>query len=219
MNIILLGPPGAGKGTQAKFICEHFDIPQISTGDMLRAAINAGTQLGIAAKKVMDEGQLVSDDIIMGLIKERITEPDCANGFLLDGVPRTIPQAQGIRDYDISIDVVVEISVADDVIVERMSGRWSHPASGRVYHETFNPPKVPGVDDVTGEPLIQREDDNEVTVRKRLEVYQKQTEPLIQFYQQWDDTQSGRKPHYIRVDGEGDVDAISATVLNRLSEI
>lgn len=219
MKIILLGPPGAGKGTQAQFICDHYDIPQISTGNMLRSAIAAGTELGKQAKEVMDKGHLVSDDIIMGLMKERISQNDCRNGFLLDGVPRTIPQAEGLRDRDIVIDAVVEIHVPDDTIVERMSGRWSHPASGRVYHEKFNPPSVAGKDDVTGEDLVQRDDDKEETVRERLGVYQNQTEPLISFYQSWDEAQYGASPHYVKVNGEGSVEAVNQSIMAALNNI
>src|SRR5476649_478082 len=182
MKLILLGAPGAGKGTQAKFICEKYDIPQISTGDMLRAAIKAGTPLGIAAKKVMDSGLLVSDDIIIGLVKERIAEPDCANGFLFDGFPRTIPQADAMRAANVKLDLVLEIDVPDSAIIDRMSGRRVHAASGRTYHIHNNPPKVDGKDDVTGEPLTQRPDDNEDIVRKRLSTYHEQTEPLVAYY-------------------------------------
>lgn len=184
MRIILLGSPGSGKGTQAQFITEKFKIPQISTGDMLRAAVRAGTPLGLEAKKIMDAGLLVSDDIILNLVKERIAEDDCRNGFLLDGFPRTIAQAEGLEKMGIPLDQVVEIRVDDEAIVERMSGRRVHPASGRSYHVVFNPPKAEGLDDVTGEPLIQRDDDREETVRKRLSVYHEQTKPLVDFYQQ-----------------------------------
>src|SRR5512134_422446 len=185
MRLILLGPPGAGKGTQAGFIKEAFRIPQISTGDMLRSAVKAGTPLGIAAKKVMDSGALVSDDIIIGLVKERLKEPDCANGYLFDGFPRTIPQAQAMRDSDVAIDYMLEIDVPDAAIIERMSGRRVHVASGRTYHAKFNPPKLAGRDDVTGEELILRDDDREETVRKRLEVYKAQTRPLVDYYLRW----------------------------------
>ena len=185
MRLILLGPPGAGKGTQAGFITAAFGIPQISTGDMLRAAIKAGTELGKMAKQVMDEGKLVSDDIIIGLVKERLKQPDCANGYLFDGFPRTIPQAQALRDSGIQLDHVVELQVPDSAIIERMSGRRVHQPSGRSYHIRFNPPKVEGKDDVTGEPLTQRDDDREEVVRKRLDVYQQQTRPLVDYYQAW----------------------------------
>src|SRR5256885_5312446 len=185
MKLILLGAPGAGKGTQAAFICQKFGIPQISTGDMLRAAVKAGTTLGLAAKKVMDSGALVSDDIIIGLVKERIAQPDCAKGFLFDGFPRTIPQAEAMKQAGVKLDYVLEIDVPFEAIIERMSGRRSHPASGRTYHVKFNPPRVAGVDDVTGEPLVQREDDKEETVRKRLQVYADQTRPLVGYYAGW----------------------------------
>ena len=186
MRLILLGPPGAGKGTQATVSSrEKFGIPQISTGDMLRAAVKAGTPLGVAAKKVMDAGQLVSDDIIIGLVKERLKEPDCARGYLFDGFPRTIPQAEAMKDASVAIDYVLEIDVPDEEIIMRMSGRRVHPASGRTYHVKFNPPKVEGKDDVTGEPLVQRDDDREETVRKRLEVYRAQTRPLVDYYGKW----------------------------------
>ncbi len=207
MRVILLGAPGAGKGTQAQYICEKFGIPQISTGDMLRAAVKAGTELGIAAKKIMDEGGLVSDEIILGLVQERIKEADCANGFLFDGFPRTIPQAHALRD-SVAIDAVVEVDVADEEIIKRMSGRRVHPGSGRTYHVIFNPPKVEGVDDVTGEALIQRDDDQEETVRKRLEVYHAQTEPLITFYSDWSKEGGEGSPMYVYVEGVGSVDAI-----------
>src|SRR5436305_8376313 len=182
MRLILLGAPGAGKGTQAAFICQKFGIPQISTGDMLRAAVKAGTPLGLAAKKVMDSGALVSDEIIIGLVKERIAQPDCANGFLFDGFPRTIPQAEAMKQAGVKLDYVLEIDVPFDAIIERMSGRRSHPASGRTYHVKFNPPKVAGVDDVTGEPLVQRDDDREEPVMKRLQVYPAHTRPLVDYY-------------------------------------
>src|SRR3982750_4744693 len=185
MRLILLGPPGAGKGTQATTICQHYGIPQISTGDMLRAAVKAATPLGLAAKKVMDAGNLVSDDIIIGLVKERIAQPDCAAGFLFDGFPRTIVQADALRAAGIKLDYVLEIDVPDSAIVERMSGRRVHVGSGRTYHVSFNPPKVPGVDDVTGEDLVQREDDREATVKKRLQISHRQTEPLVAYYKAW----------------------------------
>ena len=208
MRVILLGGPGAGKGTQAAFIKEKYNIPQISTGDMLRAAVKAGTPLGLEAKRVMDAGGLVSDDIILGLVKERIQEPDCANGFLFDGFPRTIPQADALKTQGVDIDAVVEIAVDDNEIIRRMSGRRVHLNSGRTYHVVFNPPKVEGKDDETGEDLIQRDDDKEETVRKRLEVYHAQTAPLIQYYSDWSATGDAKAPRYVRVEGIGSVDAI-----------
>jgi len=208
MRLILLGAPGAGKGTQAAFICKQFGIPQISTGDMLRAAVKAGTELGIAAKRVMDSGGLVSDDIIIGLVKERITQPDCAKGFLFDGFPRTIPQAEALKDARVAIDAVLEIDVPDAAIVERMSGRRVHLGSGRTYHLQFNPPKVAGLDDATGEPLIQREDDREETVRHRLSVYKAQTQPLIDFYTRWAASGDAAAPRCLRISGTGSVDEI-----------
>ncbi len=208
MRIILLGGPGAGKGTQAAFIKEKYNIPQISTGDMLRAAVKAGTPLGIEAKKVMDAGGLVSDEIILGLVKERIQEPDCANGFLFDGFPRTIPQADALKTQGVDVDAVVEIAVDDNEIIRRMSGRRVHLNSGRTYHVVFNPPKVEGKDDETGEDLIQRDDDKEETVRKRLEVYHAQTAPLIQYYSEWAATGEANAPRYVRIEGIGSVDAI-----------
>jgi adenylate kinase len=216
MRLILLGPPGAGKGTQAAFICKQYSIPQVSTGDMLRAAVKAGTPLGIEAKKVMDSGGLVGDDIIIGLVKERITQPDCANGFLFDGFPRTIPQAQAMRDAGVPLDVVLEIDVPDESIVERMSGRRVHMASGRTYHLKFNPPKVAGKDDTTGEDLIQRDDDSEATVKKRLEVYQSQTRPLVEYYAQWAATGDAQAPRYHRISGLGTVQEITASALAAL---
>jgi adenylate kinase len=208
MRLILLGAPGAGKGTQANYIKEKFGIPQISTGDMLRAAIKAGTPLGLAAKKVMDAGNLVSDDIIINLVKERIKEGDCANGFLFDGFPRTIPQAQAMKDAGIRIDYVVEIDVADSEIVQRMSGRRVHLASGRTYHEVFNPPKVPGKDDITGEDLVQRPDDVEDTVVKRLSVYHEQTKPLVDYYTAWAKSGDTNAPKVKHVPGVGSVENI-----------
>ncbi|HEY7904900.1 MAG TPA: adenylate kinase [Casimicrobiaceae bacterium] len=208
MRLILLGPPGAGKGTQAAFIKEAFGIPQISTGDMLRAAVNAATPLGLAAKRVIDSGALVSDDIIIGLVKDRLREPDCGAGYLFDGFPRTIPQADAMKDARVRIDHVLEIHVPDAVIVERMSGRYVHLASGRTYHVKFNPPKVPGKDDVTGEDLIQREDDRRETVQKRLAVYHAQTEPLIAYYQRWAATGEPGAPMVRKVDGTGSVEAV-----------
>jgi adenylate kinase len=216
MRLVLLGPPGAGKGTQAGFIRDAYGIPQISTGDMLRAAVKAGTPLGLAAKKVMDAGGLVSDDIIVGLVNDRLRESDCRNGYLFDGFPRTIPQADALRDAGVALDYVLEIDVPDAAIVERMSGRRVHPASGRTYHVKYNPPKVPDRDDVTGEPLIQREDDREETVRKRLAVYHEQTEPLIAYYKKWAATGDPRAPKYRKVDGLGSVDAIRDAVLAAL---
>jgi adenylate kinase len=216
MRLVLLGPPGAGKGTQAGFIRDAYGIPQISTGDMLRAAVKAGTPLGLAAKKVMDAGGLVSDDIIVRLVSDRLREPDCRNGYLFDGFPRTIPQADALRDAGVALDYVLEIDVPDAAIVERMSGRRVHPASGRTYHVKYNPPKVPDRDDVTGEPLIQREDDKEETVRRRLAVYHEQTEPLIAYYKEWAATGDPRAPKYRRVDGLGSVEAIRDAVLAAL---
>jgi adenylate kinase len=208
MRLILLGPPGAGKGTQAAFIRDRFGIPQISTGDMLRAAVKAGTALGIEAKKVMDSGGLVSDDIIIGLVKDRLTQPDCANGYLFDGFPRTLPQADAMKDAAVALDYVLEIDVPDSDIIERMSGRRVHVSSGRTYHVRFNPPKVAGQDDLTGEALIQRDDDREDTVRKRLEVYQAQTRPLVDYYSQWAATGDARAPQYRKISGLGSVDTI-----------
>jgi adenylate kinase len=216
MRLILLGPPGAGKGTQATYIKEHFGIPQISTGDMLRAAVKAGTPLGLAAKKVMDSGQLVSDDIIIGLVKERLKEPDCAKGYLFDGFPRTIPQADAMKQAGVAIDYVLEIDVPDEEIVLRMSGRRSHVASGRTYHVKFNPPKKPGLDDVTGEPLVQREDDREETVKKRLEVYKAQTRPLVDYYGKWHASGAAGAPRYRRISGLGAVDEIKRRALAAL---
>jgi len=216
MRLILLGAPGAGKGTQATFICQKFGIPQISTGDMLRAAVKAGTPLGLEAKKVMDSGALVSDDIIIGLVKERITQPDCANGFLFDGFPRTIPQADAMKQAAVVIDYVLEIDVPFADIIERMSGRRSHAASGRTYHVKFNPPKQEGKDDVTGEPLIQRDDDKEETVLKRLDVYQRQTRPLVDYYGSWAATGDTDAPRYAKVSGTGSVDDITSRVMGAL---
>ncbi|MCG3189696.1 MAG: adenylate kinase [Burkholderiaceae bacterium] len=216
MRLILLGPPGAGKGTQAATICRHYGIPQISTGDMLRAAVKAGTSLGLAAKKVMDAGELVSDDIIVSLVKERIAQPDCANGFLFDGFPRTIPQAEAMKTAGVKIEFVLEIDVPDEAIIERMSGRRTHPASGRTYHVKFNPPKVADRDDVTGEPLIQRPDDNEETVRNRLAVYQKQTRPLVEYYAAWAARGDPAAPRCRRISGLGSVDEIGARALAAL---
>jgi adenylate kinase len=217
MRLILLGAPGAGKGTQASFLCKHYGIPQVSTGDMLRAAVKAGTPLGVAAKKVMDSGALVSDDIIIGLVKERIAQPDCANGFLFDGFPRTIAQADAMKSAGVKLDVVLEIDVPDETIIDRMSGRLFHIASGRSYHVKFNPPKVAGKDDATGEPLIQRDDDKEATVRKRLEVYHSQTRPLVDYYDQWGASGDAAAPRYRKIDGTGSVDDITARALAALN--
>ncbi len=213
----MLGAPGAGKGTQANYIKEHFGIPQISTGDMLRNAVKAGTELGIMAKKIMESGGLVSDDIIINLVKERIAEPDCSKGFLFDGFPRTIPQADALKAANVQIDCVVEIDVADSEIIKRMSGRRIHPASGRTYHIEFNPSKVDGKDDVTGEPLIQRDDDREETVRKRLQVYHDQTRPLIQYYSHWSASGESGAPRYIKIAGMGDVEAIRHSIMASLT--
>ena len=216
MRLILLGAPGAGKGTQATFICQRFGIPQISTGDMLRAAVKAGTPLGVAAKKVMDSGGLVSDDIIIGLVKERITQADCTQGFLFDGFPRTIPQAEAMKQAGVKLDYVLEIDVPFEAIIERMSGRRAHVASGRTYHIKFNPPKVAGVDDVTGEPLIQRDDDKEETVRKRLDVYSAQTRPLVDYYSQWAKSDPQGAPQYRAISGMGTVEEIKERAFNAL---
>ena len=216
MRLILLGAPGAGKGTQATFICQKYGIPQISTGDMLRAAVKAGSPLGIAAKKVMDSGALVGDDIIIGLVRERIAQPDCARGFLFDGFPRTIPQADAMKAAGVKIDHVLEIDVPFEAIVERMGGRRSHPASGRTYHLRFNPPKADGKDDVTGEPLIQRDDDREETVKKRLEVYAAQTRPLVEYYSKWSKADPVGGPKYHRISGTGSVEEITQRALAAL---
>lgn len=216
MKVILLGGPGAGKGTQANFIKEKYNIPQISTGDMLRAAVKAGTEMGIAAKKVMDAGGLVSDEIILGLVKERTAEADCANGFLFDGFPRTLAQAESLKAQGVDIDAVVEIAVDDAEIVRRMSGRRVHVASGRTYHVVFNPPKVEGKDDETGEDLIQRADDAEETVLKRLEIYHAQTAPLIGYYTNWVASGEANAPRYIRVEGVGSVDSIRDNIFAAL---
>jgi adenylate kinase len=217
MRLILLGAPGAGKGTQAKFICEKFGIPQISTGDMLRAAVKAGTPLGLAAKKVMDSGALVSDDIIIGLVKERLKEPDCKNGYLFDGFPRTIPQAEAMKEAGVHLDYVLEIAVNDDVIVDRMSGRRVHLASGRTYHVVHNPPKIAGKDDVTGEDLVQRKDDEEATVKTRLKVYHDQTEVLLGYYGDWAKTGTPGAPKYVKVEGVGTVEQITSKVMASLA--
>jgi len=208
MRLILLGPPGAGKGTQATFIKEAFGIPQISTGDMLRAAVKAGTPLGLAAKKIMDTGGLVSDDIIIGLVRDRLEQPDCGKGYLFDGFPRPIPQAEAMKNAGVPIDYVLEIDVPDSAIIERMSGRRVHVASGRTYHVKFNPPKVQGKDDVTGDELIQRDDDREETVKNRLAVYHAQTEPLVAYYNDWAATGDSRAPKYRKVNGLASVDAV-----------
>jgi len=213
MRVILLGGPGAGKGTQAGFIKDKYNIPQISTGDMLRAHVKSGSELGVAAKKIMDEGGLVSDDIIMGMVKERITEDDCENGYLFDGFPRTIPQAQSLKDAGVPVDAIVEIDVPDEEIIKRMSGRRVHLASGRTYHVVFNPPKVEGKDDETGEDLIQRDDDNEETVKARLKVYHDQTEPLIDFYTK---EEADGNVKYVKIDGVGGVDSIRDQIFNGL---
>ena len=216
MRIILLGGPGAGKGTQSGFITKKYDIPQISTGDMLRAAVKEGTPLGVEAKKVMDAGELVSDDIIIGLVKERIAKSDCENGFLFDGFPRTIAQADALKDADIAIDAVIEIAVDDEEIIKRMSGRRAHLASGRTYHVIYNPPKQEGKDDVTGEPLVQRDDDKEETVRSRLKVYHEQTAPLIDYYSQWAEAGAEGAPQYSRIDGVGSMDEIRDQIFSAL---
>jgi adenylate kinase len=216
VRLVLLGPPGAGKGTQASFIRERFGIPQISTGDMLRAAVKAGTTLGKAAKQVMDAGQLVSDDIIIGLVQERLKHPDCSNGYLLDGFPRTIPQAEAMRNSGVNLDFVLEIDVGADEIIRRLSGRRVHPASGRNYHLAFNPPKVSGKDDVTGEPLIQRDDDREETIRKRLQVYQQRTRPLVEYYSTWTAQGDPRAPRYRKISGNGTVEEIRERILAAL---
>ena len=217
MRLILLGAPGAGKGTQATFICQKYGIPQISTGDMLRAAVKAGSPLGLEAKAVMASGGLVSDDLIINLVKERLTQADCANGFLFDGFPRTIPQADAMKAAGVALDYVVEIDVPFDAIVERMSGRRSHPASGRTYHVKFNPPKVEGKDDVTGEPLIQRDDDKEETVKKRLEVYSAQTRPLVDYYSNWAKADPAAAPKYRAISGTGSVDEITGRAFQALA--
>jgi adenylate kinase len=216
MRVILLGAPGAGKGTQANFIKEHYGIPQISTGDMLRAAVKEGTELGIAAKEVMDAGGLVSDEIILGLVRERIQQDDCENGFLFDGFPRTLAQAEAMKEQGVKIDSVVEIAVGDNEIIKRMSGRWVHPSSGRTYHVIYNPPRSEGKDDETGEDLIQREDDKEDTVRERLRVYHEQTKPLSDYYSSWSDKQEDNAPVYVTVDGIGQVDEIKQQIFTAL---
>ncbi|MFZ4622670.1 MAG: adenylate kinase [Rhodoferax sp.] len=217
MRLILLGAPGAGKGTQATFICQKYGIPQISTGDMLRAAVKAGTALGIQAKQVMDAGGLVSDELIINLVKERIAQADCGNGFLFDGFPRTIVQADAMRAAGVKLDYVLEIDVPFEAIIDRMSGRRSHPPSGRTYHVKFNPPKVAGVDDVTGEPLVQRDDDKEETVKKRLDVYSAQTRPLVDYYGNWAQTEPAAAPKYRVISGTGGVDDITARAFAALN--
>ncbi|MDN5751881.1 MAG: adenylate kinase [Nitrosospira sp.] len=216
MIIILLGCPGAGKGTQASYIKKRFDIPQISTGDMLRAAVKAGTKLGMMAKEIMDAGGLVSDDIMIELVKERIAQPDCVKGFLLDGFPRTIPQADSMKAAGVPIDYVIEIHVSDEEIIRRLSGRRLHPASGRIYHVVFNPPRTENEDDATGEPLIQRDDDKEETVRKRLEIYHAQTEPLVEYYSRWSASGESRAPKYVKIAGAGSVENIRDTIFASL---
>ena len=217
MKLILLGAPGAGKGTQATFICQKYSIPQISTGDMLRAAVKAGNPLGMQAKQVMDAGGLVSDGLIIDLVKERITQPDCAQGFLFDGFPRTIPQADAMKAAGVKIDYVLEIDVPFEAIIERMSGRRSHIASGRTYHISHNPPKVDGLDDLTGEPLIQREDDKEATVAKRLDVYRAQTRPLVAYYSKWAESEPNQAPKYRTISGTGSVEEITDRAFEALS--
>ncbi len=216
MRVILLGGPGAGKGTQATYLKDHFGIPQISTGDMLRAAVKAGSELGVAAKKIMDAGGLVSDDIIINLVKERITQPDCTKGFLFDGFPRTIPQADAMKAAGVPIDYVVEIDVEDAEIIKRMSGRRVHLASGRTYHVMFNPPKAQGKDDATGEPLIQRDDDREEIVKKRLEIYHTQTSPLVDYYSKWADSGIKGAPKYVKIAGVGSVENIRDNIFAAL---
>lgn len=216
MRLILLGGPGAGKGTQANLVKDRYQIPQISTGDMLRAALKEGTELGLKAKEYMDAGKLVPDDVIIGLVKERIKEPDCESGFLFDGFPRTIPQADAMKEAGVPIEAVVDIDVPDEEIIKRMSGRRVHLASGRTYHIVFNPPKEEGKDDETGEPLIQRDDDQEETVRKRLDVYHAQTEPLVGYYKDWEKSGESAAPKYIRIDGVGKVDEIRDQIYSAL---
>lgn len=218
MRIILLGSPGAGKGTQARFICQKYHIPQISTGDMLRAAVQQQTPLGKTAKKIMEEGGLVPDDLIINLVKERIAQPDCINGFLFDGFPRTLVQAEALKKAGIPIDTVIEIYVPDDEIIKRMTGRLVHPASGRVYHKIYNPPKIANRDDLTGEPLIQRDDDKEETVRKRLDVYHQQTEPLLQYFANWANSGEKEAPSYDKISGLGEVEEVQRKIINILNK-
>jgi len=219
MRLILLGGPGAGKGTQANVIKEKYGIPQISTGDMLRAAVKAGTELGMKAKGFMDSGGLVPDEVIIGLVKERIQEPDCTKGFLFDGFPRTIPQADAMKEAGVPIDAVVDIDVPDEEIIKRMSGRRAHLASGRTYHVIYNPPKVEGKDDETGEPLVQRDDDKEETVKKRLDVYHDQTEPLIDYYKKWEASGEAAAPKYVHINGVGTLDSITAQIVGELEKL
>jgi adenylate kinase len=219
MRLILLGGPGAGKGTQANVIKEKYGIPQISTGDMLRAAVKAGTELGMKAKGFMDSGGLVPDEVIIGLVKERIQEPDCTKGFLFDGFPRTIPQADAMKEAGVPIDAVVDIDVPDEEIIKRMSGRRAHLASGRTYHVIYNPPKVEGKDDETGEPLVQRDDDKEETVKKRLDVYHDQTEPLIDYYKKWQASGEAAAPKYVHINGVGTLDSITAQIVGELKKL
>ena len=219
MRVILLGGPGAGKGTQAAFISERYGIPQISTGDMLRAAIRSGSALGAKAKVLMDAGHLVPDETIVGLVEERITAGDCANGFLLDGFPRTIPQAAAMRDRGVRIEAVVEIAVPDERIIERMSGRRVHPGSGRTYHVQFNPPEVDGLDDITGEPLVQRDDDREATVRHRLEVYHEQTAPIVGYYREWERDKPKEAPQVSRIDGLGTLEDVRERIFQTLDRV
>lgn len=216
MRLVLLGCPGAGKGTQAKFITEKYQIPQISTGDTLRAAVNAGTALGLQVKKTMDEGKLVSDDIMIQLVKDRLQQADCQNGFLLDGYPRTLPQANSLVENHVVLDYVIQIKVPDEELIQRLSGRRTHPASGRVYHVLFNPPKVEGKDDITGEPLIQRVDDTEETIKNRLAVYHKQTEPLVNYYKEKSD--QAHMPHYIEIDGNGAMNDVTEKIFSALDQ-
>ncbi len=216
MRLILLGPPGAGKGTQAAYITQEFNIPQIATGDMLRAAVKAQTPLGVKAKKVMDAGQLVSDEIIIGLVQDRLKDPDCEKGYLFDGFPRTIPQADALKNKNIKLDYVIEIDVPEENIIERMSGRRVHPSSGRTYHTTFNPPQKDGFDDITGEPLVQRDDDREETVRNRLEVYKNQTQPLVKYYSEWAKNAEDGAPRYAKISGLGTVEEIRKRIMEVL---